>query len=119
MLIGDQQFEFVLGAGLLVDAGLELLEGALDLSGLLSVFLLELSEGQFVHLALDEHEYFVDLLDEVHLLDHFALLDLLDVQFLLYFADLALLVLLDLVGFVDLLGFATLLPVQVQQVEFG
>lgn len=116
VLVGDEYLEFVPGAGLLVDDALDLLEGALDGGGFFAVFVFgELVEGEVVHLLLDEHEYLVDLLDEVHLLDHLALLDLLDVHLLLDLADLALLVGLHLLVAVDLLGLAPLLAVQLQQ----
>lgn len=97
----------------------EFLQRSLNLRRLLSIFLLELIECEFVHLFLDEHQYFVDLLDEIHLFDHFSLFHLLYVEFLLYFADLSLFVHLYFVIFVYLLGLATLLSIQVQQIEFG
>jgi len=38
MLVGNQQFEFVSGAGLLVDLAFEFLQRTFDLCGLVSVF---------------------------------------------------------------------------------
>ena len=79
MLISDQKFEFIFGACFFVDLSLKFLQRALDLGGLVAILLLKLIKSQLVHLPLNEHQNFVDLLDEIHFLDHFSLFDLLDI----------------------------------------
>lgn len=114
VLVGNEDLELVLCAGFLVHNALDLLERALDGGGILPVFVGELSEGEVVHLLLDEHQDLVDLLYQIHLFDHLALLDLLDVHLLLYLPYLPLFVYLHLLVAIDLLGLATLFSVQLQ-----
>ena len=115
MLVGNQYLQLILGAGLFIDNGFDLLQTALDHRRPFSPLLSELHISEVVHLLFDELQYLVDLLDEIHLLDHLALLDLLHVHLLLYLPDLALLVVLDLVVAVYLLRLPPLLAVEVQQ----
>jgi len=119
MLIGNQYLQLILGAGLFIDNGLNLLQAALDHHRLFSPLLSELHISEAVHLLFDELQYLVDLLDEIHLLDHLAFLDLLHVHLLLYLPNLPLLVVLGLVVAVYLLRLPPLLPVEVQQKQFG
>jgi hypothetical protein len=118
MLIGNQYLQLILGAGLFIDNGLNLLQAALDHHRLFYPLLSELHISEVVHLLFDELQYLVDLLDEIHLLDHLAFLDLLHVHLLLYLPNLPLLVVLGLVVAVYLLRLPPLLPVEVQQKQF-
>ena len=91
MLIGDEYLQLILSRGLLMDPTLDLLERLLDVSSFLAIFVPELVEGQFVHFLLDEHQYLIDLLDEIHLFYHLSLFHLLQVHLLLDHLNLSLL----------------------------
>ena len=97
MLIGDKFLQLILSRRLLMNLTLNLLERLLDLGGLLAILVPELVESEFVHLLLYEHEYLIDLLDEVRLLYHLALLHLLQVHLLLDHLYLSLLGILHLI----------------------
>jgi len=79
MFVSNQQFEFISSTWLLMHSVFKFLQRSLYLGGFISIFLLKLMECEVIHLLLDEHQYFVDLFDEIHLLDHFSLLHLLHI----------------------------------------
>lgn len=119
MLVGNQDFELVLGTCLFVYDSFYLFEGALDHSRLISVLLGELNICEIVHLLLNEHHDLVDLLYQIHLFNHLTFFYLLDVHLLLYLPDLSLLVQLDFTVSIDLLRLPPFLAIELQQEQLS